>query len=174
MCTEARDARLRDYTSARLLSPSSSPRSMLGGCNYEVGRQRRARKRKKERERKEFVCLADSQNSFFVRHGDAESTLCSRRKVLRLRFLLFAATAGEVDGEQRLYCIEQYAGLFFFPVCLSAAFKYERSPIEAAHGRLINGAVFRCLFYAKPPRCILAGSIERSILALGPCGSYFS
>lgn len=145
-------------SSARLYERSAIIAELLaalnarGGCNYEVGRQRRARKRKKERERRKSLsaspivktlsspCATVMPNQHCVLDGkrfDCVFSYLPRRR-------------GSGWGE-RLYCIEQYSGLFFFPVCLSAAFKYERSSIEAAHERLINGAVFRCLFYAKPP-----------------------
>ena len=121
-----------DYTSAQLLSLSSLPHSMLEGCNYEVGGQKRVRKREIEREKEgsKKDCLSTSsvaETLFAVRHGDVGSTLCSRRKVLRLLFSYLLQRQGNapVDGECLWNCKEQYSRLFFFPVCFSVAFKYE-------------------------------------------------
>lgn len=59
-------------------------------------------------------------------------------------------------GVSILHEARRYSELFFFPICFSVAFKYERSSEEAADERLINEVAFPDVYFTRNRRVALS------------------
>lgn len=68
---------------------------------------------------------------------------------------------------------QEYSELFFFPSCLSVAFKYERSPEEAADERLINEAAADVYFTRNRCVALSRAPLNARFSPLDPCGIIF-
>lgn len=125
------------YTSAQLLLLSSLARSMLGGCNYEVGGQKEVRKKDRERRKNlSALLIAETLSSCATVMPDQHCVLDEKCLGCVFFYLLRRRGNALVDGECP-YCMEQeYSGLFFF---LAFRWHSNMSSEETADG-LINGA----------------------------------